>query len=91
VYFRLRAWRKSEKGVPATTAEKAQMSTQNQFPDGWDEDRIREVIEHYDNQTEDEELAELEAAQNGPSVTMMPIPTELVPEVQALIAKKHSA
>lgn len=33
----------------------------NQFPPGWDEQRVRKVIEHYDNQTDEEAAAELEA------------------------------
>lgn len=33
----------------------------NQFPPGWDEQQVRKVIEHYDNQTDEEAAAELEA------------------------------
>lgn len=35
---------------------------ENQFPAGWDEARVRSVIDHYENQTEDEAVAEDEAA-----------------------------
>jgi hypothetical protein len=35
--------------------------TLNQFPPGWDERRVRKIIEHYDNQTDEEAAAELEA------------------------------
>jgi hypothetical protein len=62
-----------------------------EFPPGWDEQRVREVIEHYENQTEDEQFAEIEAAQKAENFTMMAVPTELVPEIHALIAKKRSA
>ena len=34
------------------------------FPPGWDERRVREVIAHYDSQTEEEQAAEIEAALN---------------------------
>jgi hypothetical protein len=34
----------------------------NRFPAGWDEARVRKVIEHYEAQTEDEAVAEDEAA-----------------------------
>jgi hypothetical protein len=44
-----------------TTEENATM-TQQRFPPGWDEDRLREVLSHYDNQTADEQFAEIEAA-----------------------------
>ncbi len=33
----------------------------NRFPPGWDERRVREIIDHYDNQSEDEIFAEHEA------------------------------
>ena len=34
----------------------------NRFPPGWDEARVRDVLEHYQSQTEDEAVAEDEAA-----------------------------
>ena len=34
----------------------------NRFPPGWDEKRVRDVIEYYERQTEDEAIAEDEAA-----------------------------
>ena len=35
---------------------------QNEFLPGWDEERVQSVIAHYDQQTEDEAVAEDEAA-----------------------------
>ena len=61
------------------------------FPPGWDEKRVREVIEHYEHQTADEESAEIESALQEQNVTMMAVPTELVPDVRALLARKQSA
>ena len=69
----------------------AKTTSRNRFPEEWDETRVQEVIAHYDQQTEDEELAELEAAQQGPGVTMLAVPTEMVAEIQALITRKQSA
>ena len=66
------------------------MSTQR-FPPGWDEERIREVVAHYETQTDDEQFAEIEAALDAEGTTMMAVPTELAPEVRALIAKKRIA
>ena len=57
----------------------------NQFPPGWDEARVRDVIEHYENQTEEEAVAEDEAA--FADSTMMAVPPPLVPEVRELIAR----
>ncbi len=61
------------------------------YPDGWDEDQIRQLAEYYDNQTEDEQLAEHEAAFLAEGQTVMVVPTELVPEIIQLIAKKQPA
>ncbi len=66
------------------------MTNQN-FPPGWDEERVRQVVAHYETQTEDEQFAEIEAAHNSEGVTLMAVPTELVPEVRALLARKRSA
>lgn len=66
------------------------MSKQN-FPPGWDEQRVRDVLAHYENQSEDEQFAEIEAAGEAEGITMMAVPTELAPEVRALIARKQSA
>ncbi len=61
--------------------------SKNRFPPGWDEQRVKRVLGHYESQTEDEALAEDEAAKEDPSGTLMAVPTELVPEVRDLIAK----
>ncbi len=34
---------------------------QSRFPEGWDDKRVREVLQHYETQTEDEAVAEDEA------------------------------
>jgi hypothetical protein len=66
------------------------MSNPN-YPPGWDEARVREVLAHYEGQTEDEQFAEIEAAREAEGLTLMAVPTELVPAVRALLARKHSA
>ncbi len=33
----------------------------NNFPDGWNEDRVRKVLAHYEEQPQDEALAEDES------------------------------
>jgi hypothetical protein len=61
---------------------------QSKFPEGWDEERVRRVLAHYDTQTEDEGVAEDEAAM-APPQTVMDIPHDLVPKVRELIAKRQ--
>ena len=60
---------------------------QSKFPPGWDEERVRDVLEHYENQTEDEAIAEDEAAFESATETFIQVPNELVPAVRDLIAK----
>ena len=54
------------------------------LPKGWDERRVLAVAACYETQTEDEELAEFEAAWAERDSTMMEVPKELVPAVRRL-------
>lgn len=65
------------------------MSNQH-YPPGWDETRVRRVLEHYERQTEDEAVAEDEAAYEDRTVTIMGVPVDLVPAVRDLIAKRKA-
>ena len=60
---------------------------QDRFPEGWDEDRVRQVLERYENQTEEEAVAEDEAAYEDKTQTIIEVPVELVPAVRELIAR----
>ena len=62
--------------------------TQSKFPVGWDEARVRRVLEHYEAQSDGEAVAEDEAAYEATTHTMMEVPVELVPAVRELIAKR---
>ena len=64
---------------------------QNRFPPGWDEKRVNDVLAHYESQTEEEAVAEDEAASEAAGQTVMEIPTELVSKVRELIAKHKVA
>jgi len=64
------------------------MTRQSKFPTGWDEKRVKRVLEHYETQSEDEAVAEDEAAYEDTNQTFMEVPNELVPVVRELIAKK---
>lgn len=60
----------------------------SRFRKGWDEDRVRRLLEHYESQTEDEAVAEDEAVLEDPGQTLMSIPRALVSSVQALLAQR---
>lgn len=61
--------------------------SQQKFPPGWDEGRVRKVLEHYEEQTEEEAVAEDEAAFEDRDQTFMQVPNDLVPEIRSLIAR----
>ena len=62
--------------------------SQSKFPAGWDEEKVRRVLAHYEEQTEDDALLEDEAGIE-PSETVMNVPHDLVPKVRELIAKRR--
>ena len=53
--------------------------------------RVERVLAHYEYQSEEEAVAEDEAAFETPGHTIMEIPAELVPIVRELIAKHAAA
>ena len=62
---------------------------QSKFPPGWDEERVRRVLEQYDTQSDDEAITEDEAAYESTTQTTMEVPTDLVPRVRELIARRR--
>jgi hypothetical protein len=76
--------------MEASPAEEAEMKKQK-FPPGWNEKRVKDLIAHYENQTEDEEFVDIEAAREAEDITLMAIPSELVPKVRALLARDQIA
>jgi hypothetical protein len=60
----------------------------SKFPKGWDEDRVRRVLAHYESQSHEEAVAEDEAAWEDSSQTFIEIPNDMVPAVRELLAKR---
>ena len=67
------------------------MSESNGFPKGWDGPRVQRLIEHYEQQTEEEAVAEDEAALEDDSQAFIGVPKELVPEIRDLIARRRAS
>ena len=61
------------------------------FPPGWDAERVKRVLAHYESQSEEEAVAEDEAAFEAMGQTVMEVPTEIVPAIRELIAKHKAA
>jgi hypothetical protein len=62
------------------------------FPAGWDAARVQRLLEHYESLSEEEQVAEDEAAlgeQKGQVVVT--VPEELLPAIRQLLAKHKSA
>jgi hypothetical protein len=68
--------------------KEAKVAKQNIFPQGWDEECIKRVLHHYENQTDEEALAEDESAWEDKANSFIEVPNELIPAVRNLIARK---
>ena len=64
------------------------MKDTSSIPPGWNEEGVQRILQHYDSLTEDEEVAEDEAAFEDSTQTVMGIPNELVPVVRALLTDR---
>jgi hypothetical protein len=67
------------------------MRRKDRFPAGWDEARVRRLLSHYESQTEEEPVADNEAALEDDSQALVLVPKELLPEVQKLIARHQES
>lgn len=63
---------------------------QPQYPAGWDEARVKRVLDHYEQQSDDEAVAEDEAAYESTTHTAMEVPVDLVPAVREPRAKRRA-
>ncbi len=63
---------------------------QSTFPRGWNEERVRRLLAYYEEQTEEETVAEDEAAWEDQTQTLIEVPNELVSVVRELIAKHQT-
>jgi len=62
----------------------------SRYPEGWDENRVKRLLEHYDAQSDDEAVAEDEASWESTTSTTMDVPVDLVSTVRELIAKRRA-
>ena len=59
----------------------------SEFPKGWGERQVSELLAHYETQSEEGAVAEDDAISLDPGQTVMEVPSRLVPAVRALIAR----
>ena len=62
--------------------------SESRFPAGWDAERVKRLIDYYEGLSEDEQVADDEAAiaaeRQGQAV--ITVPDELLPEIRRLLA-----
>lgn len=63
---------------------------QTRFPAGWDEARVKRVLDRYEEQSDSEATAEDEAAYESTTHTSMEVPVDLVPDVRELLARRRA-
>ena len=61
---------------------------QSKFPAEWNEEKVQRVLGHYEEQTDDEAVAEDKAGVEG-SGTVVEVPHDLLPQAPELIAKRR--
>ena len=66
------------------------MAKKNKFPAGWNEARVKALLQHYEEQTDDEAVAEDEAAFLARGQTVMVVPQRLVPAITKLITREKT-
>ena len=70
----------------AKTASRPSSGTR--YPKGWNRKRVQALADYYDNQSDEEGAAELEAAFKNEESAMIQVPLRLVPAVQKLLARR---
>jgi hypothetical protein len=59
------------------------------LPRGWNASRIERVLAHYESQSEDEAVAEDQAASQSAGSSFVEVPKSLIPVVRQLIRGRH--
>ena len=78
---------KRTKSSKSVTRRNAGKKLKQKLPPGWNERRIRAVIQHYEGLSDEELAHEIETAPEVTGETLVSIPTELLPAVRKLIVQ----
>jgi hypothetical protein len=60
----------------------------NVYPPGLSAKKVRQILEYYENQTDEEAAIEIATAPSASETTWIPVPKKLVPKIRRLIAKE---
>ncbi len=61
---------------------------QQRYPTGWNDERVRKLLLHYETQSQEEAVAEDEAAFRRRDQTVMVVPKQLVSTITRMIARE---
>jgi hypothetical protein len=77
-------------GIPAK--KEARNMSEQKFPEGWDEQRVKRLIKELDGRTDEEWTAPDEAAaEAGDDRAVITVPAALLPEIRRLLASHKTA
>jgi len=66
--------------------------SQTNFPAGWDADRVKRLLSHYEGQSEEAQVAEdEEAAREQAGRAVISVPEDLLPAIRQLLATHKTA
>jgi hypothetical protein len=66
--------------------------SEQKFPPGWDAERVKRVLAHYEGLSQEEQAAEdEEAAREQSGQAVIAVPEELLPAIRQLLATHKSA
>jgi len=82
---------KKTKPTKNSTRRKTGKRIEQKFPPGWNEQRVRAVIRHYEQLTDEELAREIETAPEVTEETLISVPTELLPAVRRLILQHQKS
>ncbi|MEK6703984.1 MAG: hypothetical protein AABZ53_17130 [Planctomycetota bacterium] len=60
----------------------------NKYPKGLDAKKVRAILDYHENQTEDEAIAEAEAAWENSRTSLVRVPIELAAEVRGFVESR---
>ncbi len=60
----------------------------NIYPPGLNAKKVRQIIEFYDNQSDEDAAVEIATAPSAAETTWIAVPAKLVPKIRKLIAKE---
>ena len=65
--------------------------SESKFPKGWDEERVKRLIDHYEGISEDEMVAEHDSAmEEGFCQVVISVPVELLPAILQVLANHET-